>query len=58
LNDLGVDGDLANVIFGVALIHALVTGGGGVTGQVSGVVSMIRRRRSVADTDSKAVVAT
>ena len=49
-NDLGVDGDLANVIFGAALIHALVTGGGGLTGQISSVIDGRRAKRTPAPT--------
>lgn len=48
-NDLGIDGDLANVIFGAALLHALVTGGGGLTGQISAAVASFRSRGQLPD---------
>jgi branched-chain amino acid transport system permease protein len=34
LNDIGVDGDLAYVIFGVGLLHAIVTAPTGIAGQL------------------------
>jgi branched-chain amino acid transport system permease protein len=45
LNDIGVNGDLAYVIFGVALLHALITAPTGIAGQVAGGVSRLTRRR-------------
>jgi branched-chain amino acid transport system permease protein len=42
LNDLGVDGDLAYLLFGAALIHALVTAPAGIAGQI---LARLGRRR-------------
>ncbi|WP_137155636.1 branched-chain amino acid ABC transporter permease [Rhizobium sp. FKL33] len=36
LNDLGVNGDAAYIIFGAALIHALITAPQGIAGQIAG----------------------
>lgn len=40
-NDIGIDGDAAYLIFGVALIHALMTAPKGLAGQLLGVLSRI-----------------
>jgi branched-chain amino acid transport system permease protein len=45
LDELGVAGDIATVMFGLALIHAMVSGADGLTGQLAG-LARIRRRRS------------
>lgn len=44
LSDLGVDGDLILVIFGVALIHAVSTAPMGIAGQLQGLAMALRRR--------------
>lgn len=45
LNDLGVDGDIAYLIFGAALIHALITAPAGIAGQLAGALARLRRGR-------------
>ena len=45
LNDLGVDGDIAFVIFGAALLHALITAPTGIAGQILGGLGRLGRRR-------------
>jgi branched-chain amino acid transport system permease protein len=44
LNDIGVNGDAAYIIFGAALIHALMTAPQGIAGQLGGLVAALRRR--------------
>ena len=44
LNDLGVDGDIAYLVFGAALIHALVTAPRGIAGQLLDALARARRR--------------
>lgn len=46
LNDLGVDGNAAYIIFGLALIHALVTAPQGLAGQLGDLFARLRRRRA------------
>jgi branched-chain amino acid transport system permease protein len=41
LNTLGVDSDLAFVIFGAGLLHALITAPNGIAGQIMGLVGRI-----------------
>ena len=43
-NDWGLDADLALVIFGAALLHAIVTARDGLSGQAIGLLSRLRRR--------------
>lgn len=43
LNDLGVSGDAAFIIFGAALIHALTTAPRGIAGQLADLVARFRR---------------
>ena len=45
LDELGVAGDVATVLFGLALMHAMVSGNDGLTGQLGG-LARIRRSRS------------
>jgi branched-chain amino acid transport system permease protein len=45
LNDIGVDGDLAYVIFGAALLHALITAPTGIAGQIGDAFGRLARRR-------------
>ena len=33
LDELGIPGDIATIVFGIALVHAIVSGGDGITGQ-------------------------
>ena len=44
LNDIGVDGDLAYVIFGIGLLHAIVTAPTGIAGQIGDAIAKLRRR--------------
>ncbi|MBY5864113.1 branched-chain amino acid ABC transporter permease [Rhizobium leguminosarum] len=44
LNDLGINGDTAYVIFGLALIHALITAPKGLAGQLTDAVRVLRSR--------------
>jgi branched-chain amino acid transport system permease protein len=46
LNDIGVNGHLAFVIFGAALLHALITAPVGIAGQIIGVVARLARTRA------------
>ena len=46
LNDIGINGDAAYVIFGLALIHALVTAPKGLAGQLADTVGALRARRA------------
>lgn len=43
-NDIGIDGDLAFVIFGVGLLHAIVTAPTGIAGQLADLFHRIARR--------------
>ncbi|QWG24129.1 branched-chain amino acid ABC transporter permease [Bradyrhizobium sediminis] len=45
LNDWGVNGNAAFIIFGVALIHALITAPSGLAGQISSGVSALLSKR-------------
>lgn len=45
LNFWGVDSDLAYVIFGAGLLHALITAPDGIAGQIAGLVSRIFGRK-------------
>jgi branched-chain amino acid transport system permease protein len=45
LNDIGVNGFLAYVIFGAALLHALITAPAGIAGQLTGSLGRVARRR-------------
>ncbi len=45
LNSAGVDSDLAYVIFGAGLLHALITAPDGIAGQIMGLASRLRGRR-------------
>lgn len=45
LNDIGVDGNLAYVIFGAGLLHALITAPTGIAGQILGGLQKLARRR-------------
>jgi branched-chain amino acid transport system permease protein len=40
----GVDGNLAYIVFGAALLHALITAPAGVAGQLSDLVGGLRAR--------------
>jgi len=44
LNDIGIDGDLAFVIFGVGLLHAIVTAPTGIAGQLGDLVAWLARK--------------
>lgn len=44
LTDYGVDGNVAMIVFGAALLHALITAPTGVAGQVIGLIERISRR--------------
>ena len=44
LNDIGVSGDAAFIIFGAALIHALMTAPRGIAGQIADLFSRFARR--------------
>jgi branched-chain amino acid transport system permease protein len=45
LNDIGVSGDAAYIIFGAALIHALTTAPHGIAGQMADLFARRRRRK-------------
>jgi len=45
LNDLGLNGNISLVIFGVALIHGLITAPQGIAGQLGGLVNGLLVRR-------------
>jgi branched-chain amino acid transport system permease protein len=45
LNDIGIDGDIAFVIFGVGLLHAIVTAPTGIAGQLAALLRKLVRRR-------------
>lgn len=40
-NDIGIDGDLAYIIFGVGLLHAIITAPTGIAGQISDLVNRL-----------------
>jgi branched-chain amino acid transport system permease protein len=44
LNDIGVSGDAAFIIFGAALIHALMTAPRGIAGQLADVFGRLTAR--------------
>jgi branched-chain amino acid transport system permease protein len=44
LNDIGISGDAAFIIFGIALIHALSTAPQGIAGQLSGLMAAMAKR--------------
>lgn len=46
LTDFGVDGYVATIIFGAALMHALVTAPRGIAGQILGLIGRIRQYRA------------
>jgi len=46
LNDIGVNGNLAYVIFGAGLLHALITAPSGIAGQILGALAKLARRRT------------
>jgi branched-chain amino acid transport system permease protein len=46
LNDIGFNGHLAFVIFGAALLHALITAPVGIAGQIIGLVARLTRMRA------------
>lgn len=43
-NDWGLDSDLALIVFGVGLLHAVITAPDGISGQLIGAVSKLRKR--------------
>ncbi|MFM2278969.1 MAG: hypothetical protein RLZZ444_1200 [Pseudomonadota bacterium] len=45
LNDIGVNGDAAYIIFGAALIHALMTAPQGIAGQITGLADRLKGRK-------------
>ena len=44
LNDLGVDGNIATIVFGAGLLHALITAPQGIAGQLQEAAVALRRR--------------
>lgn len=46
LNDIGVNGHLAYVIFGAGLLHALITAPSGIAGQILDGIRQLARRRT------------
>jgi branched-chain amino acid transport system permease protein len=46
LNDFHVDGNIATMIFGAGLLHALITAPQGAAGQIADLASMVRGRIS------------
>ena len=44
LNDIGVSGDAAYIIFGAALIHALMTAPRGIAGQFADLAGRLKAR--------------
>jgi branched-chain amino acid transport system permease protein len=44
LNDIGIDGNIAYVIFGVALVHAIITAPQGIAGQIAGVATTLQKK--------------
>ena len=44
LTDFGVNGYLAMIFFGVALLHALITAPSGIAGQLAGAFDAVRKR--------------
>jgi branched-chain amino acid transport system permease protein len=44
LNDIGVDGDLAYVIFGAGLLHAIITAPAGIAGQLGQLIVRMRQQ--------------
>ncbi|MNG39869.1 hypothetical protein D3C84_1281890 [compost metagenome] len=46
LTDFGVNGYLAMIFFGVALLHALITAPSGIAGQLMGVFEAVHKRFS------------
>ncbi|MBN8292945.1 branched-chain amino acid ABC transporter permease [Rhodobacter sp. NTK016B] len=49
LNNWGVDADLAYIIFGAGLLHAVITAPDGIAGQIMGAVKGLSRRKERAD---------
>jgi branched-chain amino acid transport system permease protein len=43
LNDFRVDGNIATMVFGIGLLHALITAPHGIAGQLSGLAGTVRR---------------
>ena len=46
LNDFRVDGNIATMVFGIGLLHALITAPQGIAGQLVGLVATVRRALS------------
>ena len=46
LNDIGIDGNLAYALFGIGLLHALITAPRGIAGQILDGLRRLRERRS------------
>jgi branched-chain amino acid transport system permease protein len=45
LNDIGLNGNLAYILFGAGLLHAIITAPTGIAGQIGGLVARLGRRR-------------
>ena len=43
-NNIGIDGNLAYVIFGIALIHAIITAPQGIAGQIGDLIGLARKK--------------
>jgi branched-chain amino acid transport system permease protein len=43
-NNIGIDGNIAYVIFGIALVHAIITAPQGIAGQIGDAVGALRRK--------------
>ena len=43
-DEIGIPGDIATIVFGLLLIHAMITGGDGLTGQVRATWTRLRLR--------------
>ncbi len=52
LTDFGVNGYLAMIFFGVALLHALITAPSGIAGQLAGLIESVRKRLPGAGKDA------
>ena len=52
LTDFGVNGYLAMIFFGLALLHALITAPSGIAGQLAGLVESVRKRLPGAGKDA------
>ena len=51
LDDLGVNGNLIFLVFGVGLIHAVSTAPQGIAGQLQGLVALVRQRLGAGEDD-------